>query len=113
MDLSDLKKVVGFGFEVGNLISIVKNLPGGPAAKLIAVLSSATPDLMALLSLDAGKALQEYKNLDVAGRQELLDYAKQKFDIADDVLEVKVENAFGLLLESSALVEKWIALAKS
>jgi len=55
-------------------------------------------DLPSAIS-NAGTALEELKDLDEVERRDVLDWAKAEYDLADDVLEARVEAGLGLVLE--------------
>jgi len=48
--------------------------------------------------------VKEYKDIDSQERADLEAWVKTTYDIADDVLEEKVEAAFGLLLHIGSFI---------
>lgn len=51
-----------------------------------------------------GAAVKEFKDLDSQERADILAWVKADYDIADDVLEEKVEAAFGLVLNIGSFI---------
>jgi hypothetical protein len=63
--------------------------------------------------LKSGKdVVAELKDLDATERQELYDYIKEEFDIADDKVEDVVEQALATAVSVLLLVDKVKALKK-
>lgn len=77
------------GFQVTDLVALLPNLLDG-----VSIIKN-------------GKdALAEFKELDVLEKQEVLDFVKAEFDIADDKLEDVVETALGVIESVSELIVK-------
>lgn len=55
-------------------------------------------------ALKDGVVLKQFKDLDDAERQALNEWAKKEYDIADDMLEMKIEAAFDVVFSVGKLI---------
>ena len=70
-------------------------------------------ELMAVAGVDFKLLDDEYKDLSQDEKNDIVIFLKAKFDIADDLLESKIEEAFALLLKVEDLVKEIVAFSKS
>ena len=110
--VEQLKKVLDVLVEGGNVADKMINEQGG-LMKRLAHLVSVSDELFALTGLDTDQLKKEWGELDEADRMALKDHMKAKFDLADDVLEAKVEAGLELAAQAGELVVDVVAFAKS
>jgi len=67
---------------------------------------------LAIVIADRKNVVDEYKDLSPEERQEILAWAKQEFDIPDDVVEVFVENALSWVDSTLTLIAEAKKLKK-
>lgn len=90
--VKELKELVGFGLSVG--VAVDKSLADDGKVTVSDIPKFGAPVLRAPEAImGADKALDELRALDDAGRAELHQYAKDEFDVRDDLVEQVVEEA--------------------
>lgn len=109
-DMENLKKVINLLCEFGNVAPAVASAES-IVTKVVA-LAPVTNEVAALITADFSKMSNEYKMLTPVDKLVLIDYAKTKFDIADDKLEQKLEDGLSLAFELYGVITKIIKYAK-
>lgn len=84
---------------------------GGLVGKL-ALFLPMLEDVQSLFKIDLDLFKKEIGELDLDDRMKLIEAFKEHFDLADDKLEIKIEEAMIILSELFDLVEKILAFAK-
>jgi hypothetical protein len=104
LGVDNLKKVLVAVLHLANKIDSITQDGFQPVSDLVALV----PNLVDGVSIikNGKDALAEFKELDVLEKQEVLDFVKVEFDLADDVLEDVVESALGVIKSVSELVVK-------
>ena len=104
-------KVLDVIIEGGNVADAVGRA-STIMGKVMAVLPI-TDELLRLMSLSPVALKAQYKDLDDVEKEELRAHVREKFDIADDDLEAKLELGLELVSETIALVDRMVDYAKS
>jgi len=104
MDINGIKDVLAFPLSL-HMAFDKANADGKIDAMDIGLLLDPVTKLIPAIQ-NAKEALEELKDMDASERAELNAWAKSTYDIADDVLEEKVEASVDVLLSVAVLVGK-------
>lgn len=110
--VENLKKVLDIVLEGGNVAEDIAKEEGNTMAK-IGHVTQMFDELMALTGVDFSLLDDEIKELGDVDRAELLAHMKSKFDLENDVLELKIEEGLSLAKEASDFVLKVISYVKA
>lgn len=69
-------------------------------------------ELLTIMSLSPGLLIAQYKDLDDLEREEINVHVKEKFDIADDLLEAQIEEGVELVGEVVGILNKVVTFSK-
>jgi len=108
--VENLKKLVALGLEMGNVADRI--VQGSGASKWLAMVDLGD-ELLALTGVQWNQVGDEYKDLSEPEKAQLMAFAKEKFDIADDKLEAVIESSLGLVMKMEGVVKEAITLYKS
>ncbi len=108
--MKDLKLVLALIIELGNVIDKMAHTTG--AAKYAALLGL-MDEVAAIGAVDFTKLGESVKALDDAGKAELVAFLKEKLDLADDVMEKKIEDGVALAVKVEGMVQEILALVAS
>jgi hypothetical protein len=106
--VTNLKIALDLVIEVANVIDKARSGPKG-IGKLAGVFDL-IDEVSKLSDFDFGELKLEYKDLKADERAALVEHIKNKFDIADNALEFKIEQASEIFIKISALVPQAISL---
>jgi hypothetical protein len=109
--IEQLKKVVLVIDKAANVADQMVNEKGGTIAKL-SHLMGLSGALVGLAGCSASELKAEFADLDAAEKAELMQFAKDNFDIAEDAVEAKIKAGLDLAVEGEAFVEKLIKFIK-
>lgn len=109
LGIENLKMVAKFGIQLGEDAS--KVLADGKVTAMEGL--SLLPDLMGISGILENKQAiaDEFKDLTSDERAELNKYIAEEFDIADDVLEIKIEKSIAAAVAVLDLVSVFKAAA--
>lgn len=110
--VAKITAVLALALEMGNVLSKVVSQPGPMISKLGFALEL-SDEVVGMVGFSAEEFKQEILDLDDAEKQQLLDFMKNKFDLADDALEAKIEHGLELVFKAEDLVKQVIAFAKA
>ena len=108
--IENLKLILGLVLQVANTTDAIGRDTSPARWGLLFNLIGPTA---AIGGLKLSQVAVEWKDLDTVEQAELKAFAKEKFDIADDALELTIEKALDIVSNQVAVVEDAIALAKS
>lgn len=104
-------KVLDVVVEVGNVSEKVASATT-VMGKVMAIIPL-SDELLCLMSLSPLTLKAEFSELDADEKKLLQDHVKEKFDIADDQIESKVELGLTLVSEAVEFIGKAVDYAKS
>lgn len=100
----ELKELVAFGLAAGELVAGLADGVGfDDVGKVVAAAKAAGPGLAG-----AGDALKEYVAMSDADALELENFVVAEFDIADDKVEMAIEQALKVAIELHSLVALFV-----
>lgn len=108
MSMENLKKVVGFGLTVGEVI-IAAAKASGPLGKA-AIMLKLLEDVPSMLGVDYGSLMAEVKALTPEQLDELNVYIDDNFDIADNGKEAMIEAAISVVIDLAKIAEKAVSV---
>lgn len=94
---SEIKKVVGLGIELFNVAPEVMDAKG--ATSRLLALSPLKDELIEIVTFDQDLLKKQWDDLSDAEMDDVYQFAKDKYDIADDQVEEMVEEGFDIALE--------------
>jgi hypothetical protein len=103
LGIQNIKEVVKFVIELGEGIDrslADKKIDFQDIGNLLLAMNYAAPAFD-----DIGKVVPELKDMDESEKQELKDYIKSEFDIANDKLEVTIEKALAVVIDIYGLIQ--------
>lgn len=109
--IENTKKVVNLIIELGNAVDKTIKAEGG-FEKYVSAALSLTDEIVALKDLNFGDFKLEFKDLTREERDELLAEVKAKFDLADDVLEARIEQWLTIANDGADLVFRAVKLVE-
>lgn len=109
--VEQVTRVMDVLVEAGNVAARMIGDQGGAAAK-VGHLLRMSDELIGLVGLDAAKLKAELADLSPEERAQLMAHVKEKFDLADDALEAKIEAGLGLAVKLQELVVELVALVR-
>jgi len=109
-DIENLKKVIGFGLDVGEALIAASAQPT-PIQKAVSMLHL-IEDVPVLFGVDYSLLQSEVKALVPAQLDELNAYIDANFAIPDTDKEAKIEAAIGVVIDLAKLAEKAVAMWK-
>lgn len=112
LGVDQIEKVLDVVLEAGNVAEKVLKEPGGAVAKL-SHLTAMFDEVVALAGVSPAAVVAQFKDLDAEEKGKLFERLRVKLDLADDLLEAKIELGLALALEAEELVKKVIAFAQS
>ena len=107
--ISNLKKVLAPLLQVGEVVEKMKATEGAAKWSHLMLLAD---ELMGLSSVEWSKLDDELKDLNATEREELLGWAKAKFDLENDKTEALVESALSASVKVYSLVDEVIKMVK-
>jgi N-acetylglucosamine-6-phosphate deacetylase len=111
LGIDQILKAQNLAVEGGNVAEKVLSASGAVAK--FSALGALFDEIIALSSFNPAAALAQIKDLDDAEKAQLVAAFKEKFDIADDQVEAKIEAGVGLVAKAEGLVQEIIAYSKS
>lgn len=112
MALDNLKKLVDVLADLGNVADKIVGEHGGLVLRL-AHLMPLSGDALLIAGVDWSSAKAELVSLDEAGKQALLTEMDVRFQIGNQALELKIEEAMALAVEAEELIVRMVAFGKS
>lgn len=109
--VENIKNCLFFIFELGNVGLGIVNSEDKTWKKYLKLVEIAD-ETFALIKTDFNAIKNEYNDLSDAERGEIKMAVGEKFDIADDALEGKIEECFNILFELESPVRRAIDLFK-
>ena len=106
-----IKKVVDALVEAGNVAGLIA-ADKGNFLQRATYLMRLSDEAIGLASLDVKALRAQFADLDDQEKAELVAHAKDKFDLADDVLEAKIEAGFDLVEEVGVAIKANYDLVK-
>lgn len=97
--------------EGGNVADAAAHDQGNAIAKL-SHLTKLLDEVMALGSFSAPALVAQIKDLSSEEKAQIVSHFKAKLDLANDVLEAKIEAGLDLLIEVVTFAESGVALVK-
>jgi hypothetical protein len=110
--IDQILKVQNAVVEAGNVADKIVHEQGGVTAK-VAHVADLFDELLGLAGVDFSKVRSQLADLNGEEKAQLLARFKEKFDIADDHAEGKIESGLALAVKAEELVREVIAFAKS
>ena len=113
MKIENLKKVLAELVEAGNIAGEMASMKGVMWYKRLPSILKILDESMELLSVNWEDLPKEMAELDSEDEMELKNFFMEKFNIPQDQVEVKIESAFKLLVDSQVYIKALIEFAKS
>jgi hypothetical protein len=110
MKVENIKKVIGFGFELGQAL-VDASKKESSVAKVVSLLKLGD-DVLVLLGTDFSALKAEFKDLTAEELDEIGVYVKAKFKLDDADKEQKIEMALDVAIELLKVAEKAMELLK-
>lgn len=104
-DRIELQELLQFGFNFQNALNASLadgKITGGDTPNLFPLIRSVGPAFNNL-----GNPIERYKRLPAGEREKLHSWAKERFDLADDVLEILIEDTFRELEGDIRVAMRW------
>jgi hypothetical protein len=111
LPIDQLIKALDFLIESGNVAAKVIADPAGGVARF-AHITALFDEVLGLTGVTPAVVLAQLKDVDAVERAQILEHFKSKFDLADDALEAKIEQAVSLLDKIVALGAEVLEFAK-
>lgn len=109
LGIDHLEPIAMMALEVGNVADKMGRSKG---MERYFHLTSLFDEMTALSSVDFKKAKAQFKDLDEAEMETLMSKAKPKFDIADDKLEMAIEEGLDIMIDLYSAIDRSIELVK-
>ena len=110
--IEGVKNILALGIECGNMADKMVKETGGRLAKA-AHLMMIGDELFALTGVDWKNLGNEFKDIDPVEMKELYAFAEEKFDIANDEVEVIVEKSISTLMALGESIMELVELGKA
>lgn len=105
----NILNILLFIFEVGNIAFAIKDAQDKTWKRFLKLIDIAD-EAFGLVKTDYKLIKDEYIDLSIKEREQIKSTIKAKFDIADDLLEEKIEKAFEILFDLEGPIRKAINL---
>lgn len=110
LGVDNVKPMLGLVIELGNVTDKMGRTQGMERYGQLMLLID---ELAALGAVKIDQVIPELSDLDDVERASLMAYAKEKFDIADDKLEMVIEEGLAILVDAYSIVQRSIKLVKA
>lgn len=107
--VENLKKIIAVPVEMGNVADAIGKENSSSWKKWFKLIEL-TDEVGSLLTVEWKMLKDEYLDFSDAEREEIKEFMKKKFDIADDKLENIIERSFTILFSVEGAIKDSIAL---
>lgn len=99
----EIKDLILLPISVAELVdSVADGVSIGDVFSVVGVLKKVKPAIDAVKS---GKLIDEYKNLDQAGKDDLVKWFDEELDLKEDKIEAVIEQAWAVVVDLNDLVK--------
>lgn len=110
--IEGVKKILGLAVEAGNMVEKMVAEKGG-RLKQFAHMMMLGDEVFALAGVEWKNLGNEFKDIDAAEMAELNTFVEEKFDLANDQVEVIVERSIKTLVSLGGSIMELVALGKA
>ena len=110
--IGNLQMLLGFSLSLANVADDVTNHPTTMMEKIAGAMKL-IPDIGMLATVQFSALSAEVSDLDDAEKGQLKQFIKDKFNIADEKLEIAIEEGIALLMDLEGLFKRGASIAQA